>query len=160
MTETTVAVSTSDYLWFVDEALNGMVAIVGELGDDDANRRPELPGANSPYAILTHCLGVMEFWGGSQIAGRTVDRDRDAEFVARGDVAGLLDRAAAARRQLETDLTGIDPAAEPERELDDAEDQASPLGRTKGAVLVHIYEELAQHFGQMQLTRDVLLHAR
>ncbi len=157
MTETTVAVSTSDYLWFVDEALNGMVAIVDELGDVDANRRPDLPGANSPYAILTHCLGVMEFWGGSQVAGRTVERDRDAEFVAHGAVADLVARAAAARRRLEADLAGIDPAAEPERALEDAEDQASPLGQTKGAVLVHIYEELAQHYGQMQLTRDILV---
>jgi hypothetical protein len=98
----------------------------------------------------------MEFWGGSQVAGRTVERDRDAEFVARGAVTDLLERAAVARRQLEADITGIDPEAAPERELDDAEDQASPLGQTKGAVLVHIYEELSQHLGQLQLTRDIL----
>jgi hypothetical protein len=28
---------------------------------------------------------------------------------------------------------------------------------TKGGVLVHILEELYQHLGQMELTRDVLL---
>jgi hypothetical protein len=31
-----------------------------------------------------------------------------------------------------------------------------PLGRTQGGVAVHIYEELAQHRGQMELTSDVL----
>lgn len=155
-----VAVSASDYLWFVDEALNAMVAIVNELGDDDANRRPDLEGANSPYAILTHCLGVMDWWGGSQLAGRTVERDRDSEFVAAGNVADLLERAAAARRRLEADMAGVDPGAEPERVLEDAEDQSSPLGTTKGAVLLHIYEELAQHLGQLQLTRDVLRRDR
>jgi len=77
-------ISTEDYLWFVDHALDAMVRIVTELGDDDANRRPGLPGANSPYAILAHCVGVMEFWGGAMVAGRTVVRDRDAEFRARG----------------------------------------------------------------------------
>ena len=30
-----------DYLWFVDRALDAMVQIVVDLGDDLANRRPE-----------------------------------------------------------------------------------------------------------------------
>ena len=39
----------------------------------------------------------------------------------------------------------------------------NPLGSgdhdwNTGAVIVHTYEELAQHHGQMELTRDVLLH--
>ncbi len=54
-----------DELWFVALALDNMVAMLRELGHDGANRRPELPGANSAYAIVTHCLGVMEFWGGA-----------------------------------------------------------------------------------------------
>jgi len=28
---------------------------------------------------------------------------------------------------------------------------------TQGAVLIHVYEELAQHHGQMEITRDVLV---
>lgn len=54
-------ISIEDYLAFVDDALDGMVSIVSELGDERANRRPDIPGANSPYIILTHCLGVMEY---------------------------------------------------------------------------------------------------
>jgi hypothetical protein len=41
-------ISVDDYLFFVDEALDGMVRIVTELGDDLANRRPDVSGANSP----------------------------------------------------------------------------------------------------------------
>ncbi len=41
-------ISTQDYLYFVDQALDGMVEIITGLGDDLANRRPDLPGANSP----------------------------------------------------------------------------------------------------------------
>ena len=78
-----ISVSTSDFLWFVDHALDEMVGILRGLGDDLANRRPDLDGANSPYAILTHCLGVMEYWGGWMIAGREIERDRDAEFPGR-----------------------------------------------------------------------------
>src|ERR1035441_8422419 len=47
-------VTSSDYLWFADQALNEMVAIIRQLGDDRVNRRPGPEGANSPYVILTH----------------------------------------------------------------------------------------------------------
>ncbi|MCU1483534.1 MAG: hypothetical protein JWN67_280 [Actinomycetia bacterium] len=151
-----ITVSLEDYLWFVDEALDGMVSIVTELGDVDANVRPDLPGANSAYVILTHCLGVMEVWGGQVIAGRTIERDRDAEFTAHGPAGELVARARAARIQLAADLATIDPAAAPRGEVLDPEDAAPPLGRTQGGAAIHIYEELAQHHGQMQVGRDAL----
>ena len=73
-------ISADDYLYFVDDALDGMVDIVMDLGDELANRRLDLPGANSPYAVLTHCLGVIEYWAGHLVAGRVIERDRPAEF--------------------------------------------------------------------------------
>ncbi|HEY3682180.1 MAG TPA: hypothetical protein VGL93_04035 [Streptosporangiaceae bacterium] len=117
-------ISTLDYLYYVDVALGGMTGIVAGLGDELANRRPEVPGVNAPYAILTHCIGVMEYWGGQVIAVRAITRDRDAEFVARGEVR--------------------------------ARDAETPMARTQGGAALHIYEELAQHHGQMELTRDLL----
>lgn len=150
-------ISVEDYLHYVDEALDGMVEIVTELGDDLANRRPDLPGANSPYAILTHCLGVMEFWGGYVVAGRTIERDRDAEFGASGAVADLVERTRRAGRQLQADVAELEPFAPPRGVLPDPEDADLPLGRTQGGALIHIYEELAQHRGQMEGCRDVLL---
>ena len=135
-----------------------MVAILRQLGDETANRRPDLEGANSPYAILNHCLGVMEYWGGSMVAGRATERDRDAEFRAEGPVAELILRTADARRQLEADLSVAEPMAVP-RNAPNPQDADLPLGKTQGAVLLHIFEELTQHLGQMQLTRDVLLSA-
>jgi Protein of unknown function (DUF664) len=151
-----LVISLTDYLWFVDQAIEEMVAIVRRLGDDTASRRPDLPGANSPYAILTHCLGVMEYWGGKMLAGRPIERDRDAEFVAEGPVAELLGRTAAARRQVEADLLAAEPLAPPRGSLTDPEDADLPFGRSQGGVMLHILEELTQHLGQMQLTRDVL----
>jgi uncharacterized damage-inducible protein DinB len=147
-------ISVEDYLFYVDEALDGMVAIVTELGDDLANRRPDLPGANSPYAVLTHCLGVMEYWAGQVVAGRRITRDRDAEFRAAGTVSDLVDRARRARQQLEMDLAELEPFAAP-RAI--PSEDLGPLTRTQGGALIHVYEELAQHRGQMEITRDVLL---
>jgi DinB superfamily len=149
-------ISVDDYLWYVDVALDGMVAIVTELGDDLANRRPDVPGANSPYVLLHHCLGVMEHWGGHVVAGRTIERDRDAEFRASGPVDELVARARRARRQLADDLRDLDAAAPP-RGTTDPEDAGLPLARTQGGAVLHLYEELAQHHGQMEGCRDVLL---
>ncbi len=147
--------TVEDYLYFVDEALEGMIAVVTELGDEFANRRLDLGGANSPYAVLYHCLGVMEYWGGALVAGRSIERDRDAEFRASGLVAELVRRARQARRQLGADIADLEPLAPP-RGTPRPEDADLPLARTQGGVLLHIYEELAQHRGQMEVTRDVL----
>ncbi len=150
-------ISTEDLLWFVDDALDGMIAIVTELGDDLANRRPDLPGANSPYVILHHCLGVMEYWGGHVVTGRSIERDRDAEFRARGPVDELVARAERARRQFAADLAHLVPGDPPRGPIDDPDDARAPIGRTQGGAAVHVYEELAQHRGQMEGCRDVLL---
>jgi hypothetical protein len=148
-------ISVEDFLYFVDEALEGMVAMVTELGDDLANRRLDVPGANSPYAVLYHCLGVMEYWAGELVAGRTIERDRDAEFRSGGRVAELVARTRRARAQLDADIADLEPLAPP-RGAPHPEDVDLPLARTQGGALVHIYEELAQHRGQMEVTRDVL----
>jgi hypothetical protein len=156
----TVAVSAADYLWFVDLALGEMAKIVEELGDDMVNRRPPFRDANSPYVILTHCLGVMEYWGGATVAARAVRRDRAAEFTASGEVAPLLRRTEQARRRLREDMVDLDPAAGPVNVGRDPEGEPVPYALTKGAVLVHILEELFQHLGQMEITRDALVSAQ
>ena len=142
------------YLRFCDEALVAMRDIVTDLGDELANRRPDLPGANSPYAILTHCLGVCAYWGSTVNLGREVPRERAAEFTASGPVADL----AAATDQLRADFAGwvgqADagmPPANPPRGRHHHDAYA-----TQGEVLLHVYEELAQHRGQVEITRDLL----
>jgi hypothetical protein len=82
---------------YVERAIDAMADILAGLGGELANRRPDLPGANSPYVILRHCLGVMEYWGGHVVAGRDVERDRPAEFRASGPVASLIEAAERAR---------------------------------------------------------------
>jgi hypothetical protein len=146
-------IEREELLGFCDDALTAMADIVTGLGDDLANRRPDLPGANSPVQILTHCLGVMGWWAGAVNLGRPVERDRDAEFEAVCRVADLAADVERARRQLHDDVAAADPAAAPARP-EHQHDYA-----TQGAVLLHVYEELAQHRGQMEITRDVLVAA-
>lgn len=148
-------VSDDEYLYFADRALDGMAAILAELRDEQANVAPDLPGANSPYAIVNHCLGVVGYWVGHLVAGRPVERDRPAEFTASGPVEDLVERVAAAKEQLRADLAAAEPAA-PLRVEPPAEYLATKPDLTQGAALLHVFEELAQHHGQLEVTRDVL----
>ncbi|WP_265444819.1 DUF664 domain-containing protein [Flexivirga meconopsidis] len=139
----------------IDRALDGMCATVRALGDDLANAGTGLPGGNTAYQLLRHCAGVLEFWGGRVLADRPIERDRDAEFVASGPVHELLELVAAQRARFACDLDGFDGVAPPrgplrERDLDRDE------VRTQGGVLMHIYEELAQHRGHLELTADIV----
>jgi uncharacterized damage-inducible protein DinB len=146
-------IDTRTYLRFCDEALVAMRDIVVGLGDDLANRRPDLPGANTPFAILTHCLGVTARWASTVNLGEVVPRDRDAEFTASGPVAQLADDTDRTRIALQEWVARSDLAAPPANPTHDRDDW---YAATQGGVLLHVYEELAQHRGQLEVTRDVL----
>jgi hypothetical protein len=149
-------ISVDDYLYFVGRALDGMSGIVAGLGDDMATSRPALPGANSPYVLLTHCVGVADYWSGALVAGRVVPRDRDAEFTATGPVGPLLAEVRALRSRLADDARVADLdgplRGEPPRSF-----QGPDRPLTRGGALLHVLEDLAQHHGQMEILRDALL---
>ena len=151
-------ISKPDYMQFVDEQMEAMIRMVQELGDDLANRRLKAPGSNSPFVILTHCLGVMEYWGGHVVAGRPSERHRASEFAAEGEVGELVGRARAARAQLLQDVDGAEPSASPRSAVDSDPDMPE-ITRTQGGALLHVYEELARHRGQMDVTHDLLQSA-
>lgn len=154
-----LTLTLEDFLWYVDDCLDAMLDIVTGLGEDLANQALEVPGSNSPFAILTHCLGVVEWWSGEMVAGVDVQRDRDAEFAARGRVGEIAEAVRRTRAHLVDNLARLDPLAPPAKPAD-GELSAYPYGRTQGGVLMHVFHELAQHLGQMEVTRDVLLARR
>ncbi|WP_236950363.1 aminotransferase class I/II-fold pyridoxal phosphate-dependent enzyme [Mycobacterium sp. MS1601] len=143
-----------DYLYFTDRALDGMASLVAELGDERANAHA-YPGANTPYALLHHCLAVVDTWVGGFVRGRPVDRDREAEFSASGPVDELLGRCAQTRMRMHTDVGAAEPEACLLRQPP-AEFLGPARELTQAAALQHVFEELAQHHGQMETLRDVL----
>ena len=146
-----------EYLTVVGRALDGMAGIARELGDGGVNLRAPVPGANSAFALVAHCLGVCEYWLGSLVAGRDIVRDRDAEFTAAGSLAELEDRLAASRPRIRADVAAYRPgaplAAPADRRFSAPDDQQM----TQDGVLLHVLEELAQHHGQLEVLRDVLI---
>jgi Protein of unknown function (DUF664) len=149
-------ITVSAVVSYVDRTVSQMAGIVTELGDDLANRKPVLPGANSPYAILRHCLGVMEFWGGEVVAGREVIRDRPAEFRASGPVAGLAAAATKAQGQFRADAATADFAAPVRGGAGHSKHPDELEFTSQGHALLHVLEEVTQHLGQLELTRDML----
>lgn len=137
------------------ESLSSMTEILRGLGDELANTTPDLPGANSPYAIVFHCVAVIEHWGGSVIAGLKIPRDRATEFTATGRVDDLIARVDDVRTRLPE---WVDLA------LREGIRDRTVMGSTRPElatatpewVLTHLVRELSQHLGQLELTRDVL----
>ncbi|WP_246243648.1 aminotransferase class I/II-fold pyridoxal phosphate-dependent enzyme [Mycolicibacterium murale] len=144
-----------DYLYFTDRALDGMAAIVEQLGDERANASA-YPGANTPYALLHHCLAVIDTWVGGFVRGRPVDRDRESEFTASGSVAELVVRYQQTRERMRADVLEADPDA-PLLQQPPTEFLGPTRELTQGAALQHVFEELAQHHGQMESLRDILI---
>ena len=149
-----MTIAPEAFLPFIDEALDGMVGIAEVLGDERVNQRPDLPNTNSPYAILAHCVGMTTYWLGSVLCGRPSTRDRDSEFRARGTVAQIRQAVKTLQAQIREDIADVQ-GDQPLGHLVDLHGPAQY--HTQGDVLLHCYTELAQHHGQMELTRDILL---
>ena len=107
---------------------------------------------------MFHCVGVIEHWAGSVIAGLEIPRDRAAEFTATGRVDELITRVDDVRARLPE---WVDVA------LREGIRDRTVVGSTRPEaatatpewVLTHVVRELAQHLGQLELTRDVLSQA-
>src|SRR2546427_1914465 len=100
-----MSIAPEEFLTYINGALDGMVQIVEELGDERVNLRPNnMPNTNSPFAILTHCVGLTRYFIETALAGRQVHRDRDAEFHAQGTVAGVRQAGRELQSQIHDDL--------------------------------------------------------
>lgn len=148
-------ITRDSYLDFCDDALDAYAVITRQLGDSRVNAvAPGVAGSNSAFALVSHVVGVMGRWGRTVNRGIAVPRDRDAEFTATGTVEEALALLESGRARLHEDVRACDPSAAP---LDPPTGRDGTAYATQGDVLLHVYEELAQHLGQLEVTRDVLL---
>jgi uncharacterized damage-inducible protein DinB len=139
----------------VSAVLDGMFRELGELVDgldeDAANWRPPAPETNSIAVLVRHALGSNGMWL-SIALDEPFERDRDAEFRVHETpdelAAALRESAAAVRTQLER-LDGVDLAVERR--------DPRPRGQvhTAGWCVAHVVEHMSEHWGQIQLTRDL-----
>jgi hypothetical protein len=131
-----------------------LLETIAGLDDEAVNWKPPVPGGNSLLVLVTHALASAEEHIVGKAAGKTVVRDRAAEFVVTGGAGHLAARAAEVRRRIGEALDGLEGRLDEERD--------PPFGKwpgSRGTVrdrLIHSVSHTAEHVGHAQLTRDLL----
>jgi hypothetical protein len=140
---------------FITGSLDRLVTLVGELDEAGLNWRPPAPNANSLFALATHTLGNAEENILQTLCDQSGSRRRDEEFASRGDSAAIVERW----RMLRADLTAAMAALTP-ADLDDERSHPRRGALTGREVLLVVARHAAEHLGQAELTRDLLLTTR
>ncbi len=149
-----MTISVDDFTMFCDRTIDAMIGSVSGLDDKTINTRPDLEGANSPFVLVTHALAAARFWTEHVVLGEPNDRDRASEFEASGTTAELVVSCHVAKTRLAERASAIARATS----LQGEGVTRIPIARewTVGAVLMHTYEELAQHLGHLEITVDLV----
>ena len=117
-----------------------------------------LPEATSSLAMLAHhCAGVLRFWIVEGLTGQDTQRDRPAEFAARGQDAGALATLInAAYDEAEAALKEIDPAVlDEERPITLNHHMRGQVSTPRYVCLTLAINHVSEHVGHMQLTRQL-----
>ena len=84
-----MTITVDDFEVFCRRSFAGVLRVVVDLGDELLNDKPALTNGNSPFVLVTHILGVCEWWVGHVLLGEPMVRVRDEEFTANGTIADL-----------------------------------------------------------------------
>jgi uncharacterized damage-inducible protein DinB len=107
---------------------------------------------NSISVLVVHLTGAERFWIGDVAAQEPSDRNRDAEFKAKGLGTDIL------KKRLDDSLTYASAALEKFSLQDLETPRSSPQTDrefTIGWSLLHALEHSMLHLGQIQLTRQL-----
>ncbi len=130
----------------IRDAIKGMT-------DEAANWHPLPQGTNSVYAILSHIIGVDNFWVRQVIIGETVKRDREAEFAASGNLAELVDCWERAWVDIASVLGKLSNAQLLESRSVPRRPEFARI--TVQWVVLHLLSHYAIHLGHIQLTAQM-----
>lgn len=115
------------------------------------NWKPTRRETNSAFILATHLLGSEKHWLHRVVGGREIQRDREAEFRARGkDLASMRDSFDAVARETETILAPLSSTDY------DGTRETQNYGKVSVRwCVLHMVEHYAEHDGQISLTRQV-----
>jgi hypothetical protein len=137
---------------YLDQAFDGMRAVMARVDDDERNTRPFGDGTNSMTALVMHCTELCEFWLGHVGLAEPTERQRDREFSYEADGAEMAERISRAQTAARAHVA----------RLVGGEGQPSPIrdtligAPTDFSIVLHVLEELYQHLGHMEITADAL----
>lgn len=135
-------------------AFAGMNRVLDRLDDNSVNVRPPDWGTNSVAGLIVHCCELAPSWFETAGLGRDGDRDRDGEFAATASIAEL-------RNRIEVALVRLDPIVDDFVTGPTAGDHELRVflpgdDRSDPALVLHVFEELFQHLGHMEVTADAV----
>ncbi len=149
----------SHYASMLDYIGHDVLAQLRTVPEQLLNQPLTLPETNTLFALATHLVGAGEDWVLSKVGGRTIVRDRPAEFHAIGTLAELEIRYERWIADVHEVLDSL-----PNQEMDRVV-QAHPsfLVRTSSNLpatvrdcLLHVAAHSALHQGHIQLTCQFL----
>jgi hypothetical protein len=141
-----------DYLELLKELHDNLEQAIAGLPVEALDWVPG-PDMNSLCVLIVHVTGATRFWIGDVIAGISSNRDRAAEFRARG-----LDEAALKQRLADTLAFVREVAATMTLAgLGDERTSANRPGQnlTVAWALLHALEHVGLHTGHAQITRQL-----
>ena len=128
-----------------------LIGCLEGLGSDDLDWSP-LDDANGLYVLATHTMGNVRHNLLNGLCDLPVIRDRDAEFIVTGGSAAEIEGSWNEIKGQISDAIAVLPPGEMDRERDHAR-----YGTISGReLLLLVATHAAEHYGQAQLTRDLL----
>ena len=132
---------------FLDYYRETMIMKIDGLSEEQARWTPT-EHANSLLTLIVHLAGVEYGWFQGTIAGREIDRDREAEFE-RQDIT-VTEAVATYRAECERSneiLANVGSLDEPAK---------AEAGYSVRWIVVHMIEETARHAGHADITRELI----
>lgn len=139
---------------YLVHVFTGIEKVLARMDDETVNRRPEGWGTNSVAGLVVHCCELAPSWFATPGLGRETERDRESEFTTEATVDELRRRVAESMARCHA--LAADFVAGPTAQ--DHEYRAFLPGgdRSDAALVLHVFEELFQHLGHMEVTADAL----
>ena len=140
---------------YILSSLERLLQVVNGLSEERLNWRPPAPNTNSLYALAVHTMSNTEENILYTLFDQTSPRERAQEFLAHGSSADMLTtRWQDLRVQLQNAILNLS-AKDLRREHDHP--HRGPI--TGLDILIIVARHTAEHLGQAELTRDLLLAA-
>jgi uncharacterized damage-inducible protein DinB len=128
-------------------------AVIASLPSEALDWQPTT-GANSLAVLVTHAWGSAQAWT-SRAAGQEIQRDRAAEFRARGDAAALQALLREGGTRIDAALDAIDPATLGHVCFRESSQGVAGREYTVADCVLHAVEHAQEHLGQSYLTRQL-----
>lgn len=136
----------------LEEHHDRLIELVRPLDEDQLNWKPPAPDANSISALVRHTIGSVGMWC-SRALDVPFERDRDGEFRAHDTAASLVGAVEDSRRrarELFERLDAVDPGTARVVHRSGGDETS-----TAGWCVAHAVIHAGEHWGQIQLIRDL-----